>query len=202
MFTNETGWLTWRVSWIRTVLRVGQRVSCKSSGAAVHISMASLSGGGSPRPLPTLQPQFRRRCSHIKTPHQLLRETGNYYMHIVFLQCWHTLVHRPASLCIFFFWRGREGWKPPDKNKFCNRSSAARLSPTRSPLFPITSLSLSHWLSVCTTVVRPFWLSLAFFSPCTYSASQCANCFHVCMSAFFRDMLMLLLILQMGGLLL
>lgn len=126
--------------------------------------MASLSGGGRPRPLPTLQLRFRRRCSHIKTPHQLLRETGNYYMHIVFLQCWHTLVHRPASLCIFFLRRGREGRKPPDKNKFCNRSSAARVSPTRSPLFPIISFSLSHRLSGCTTAVRPFWLSFVFFS--------------------------------------
>lgn len=159
--------------------------------------MASLSGGGSPRPLPTLQPQFRRRCSHIKTPHQLLRETGNYYMHIVFLQCWHTLVHRPASLCIFFLWRGREGWKPPDKNKFCNRSFAARLSPTRSPLFPITSLSLSHWLSGCTTVVWPF---LVIFAPPLllhlFCITMCKllSCMHVsifqrqaCVIAYFAD---------------
>lgn len=127
--------------------------------------MASLSGGGrpDPPPPPALQLRFRRRCSHIKTPHQLLQETGNYYMHIVFLQCWHTLVHRPASLCIFFLGRGREGRKPPDKKKFCNRSSAARVSPTRSPLFPIISFSLSHRLSGCTTAVRPFWLSFVFF---------------------------------------
>lgn len=70
-------------------------------------------------------------------------------MHIVFLQCWHTLVHRPASLCIFFLRRRREGRKPPDKNKFCNRSSAARVSPTRSPLFPhhlFQFVTLTFWL--------------------------------------------------------
>lgn len=124
--------------------------------------MASLSGGGTPRALPALQPGFERRCSRIKTPHQLLWETGNYYMHIVFLQRWHTLVHRPASPCIFFLQRGWEGRKPPDKNKFCSRSSAARVSPTRSPLFPIISFSLSHGLSA----QQLFGLSgyLCFFS--------------------------------------
>lgn len=128
--------------------------------------MASLSGGGRPRPLPTLQLRFRRRCSHIKTPHQLLRETGNYYMHIVFLQCWHTLVHRPASLCIFFLRRGREGRKPPDKNKFCNRSSAAPVSPTRSPLFPhhlFQFVTSTFWLhNSCSAFLVIFCL---FFFP-------------------------------------
>lgn len=27
-----------------------------------------------------------------KTPHQLLQETGNWCMHVIFLHCWHTVV--------------------------------------------------------------------------------------------------------------
>lgn len=111
-------------------------------------------------------------------------------MHIVFLQCWHTRVHRPASPCIFFLRRGWEGGKPPDKNKFCSRSSAARVSPTRSPLFPIISFTSSHPLSA-QQLLGLFGLSLLFFpSPLLRVfciCGKCANCFHVCVSAFFRD---------------
>lgn len=94
--------------------------------------------------LPALHLGFERRCSHRKTPHQLL--------HIVFLGCWHTLVHGPASACLFSLQRRWEGRKPPDKNISSSH-----------PLFAQQLFGLSGYLCF-----------LFFFFPChccTYSAS-------------------------------
>lgn len=105
--------------------------------------------------LPALQLGFERRCSHIKTPHQLL--------HIVFLGCWHTLVHGPASACIFSLQRRWDGRKPPEKNISSSPST------------------------FCTTAVWSFGLSLLsffFFFPATVAhilhlrkraSAKCAN---------------------------
>lgn len=156
--------------------------------------MASLSGPGTACPLPGL----RGRCSRIKTPHQRLWETGNYYMHIVFLQSWHTLVHRPASPCIFFLQRrsvGGRGRKHPDKNKFCSRSFC-------SLCFSDQVSFISHHLvqfvtsTFCTTAVWPFGLSLLFFPPIVAhilhlrkrAPAKCANCFHIYACQHFSEL--------------
>lgn len=117
--------------------------------------------------LPALQLGFERRCSHIKTPHQL--------PHIVFLGCWHTLVHGHASACIFFLQRRWKGRKPPDKNIVSFSSS--------HPLFAQQLFGLSGYLCFLffpATVAHILHLRKR-------ASAKCANWFHVCMSAFFRE---------------
>lgn len=129
-------------------------------------------GGGTPRALPALQPGFERRCSRIKTPHQLLwklQETitcTSFFFNVGTLWC-------TGLPCIFFLQRGWEGRKPPDKNKFCSRSPAACVSPSRSPLFPIIAFSSSHRLSA----QQLFGLLgyLCFFSPLLHIFCICGK---------------------------
>lgn len=65
-----------------------RRLSLNTGGTAFHNSMVLLSSGWNP---PVFSLCFKAPLTY-KTPHQLLQETGNYYMHIIFLHCWHTAV--------------------------------------------------------------------------------------------------------------